>query len=159
MTKKIQVAGGSAGGGVILPGDEALQTYLRKKGVQSLVDSDGFEIIDFEPLVDGGTYTLGPPTIARQQPLRLFELIFRNIPTGSSGTPHIPHELDAFPLDQLRHLPMQLYSTQLCQRHHQEHTLGEGKVYYSRELQVQDHCDKVVMDVIESCQYDLKIET
>lgn len=48
-------------GGVKLSTDAALDKWLENKKVQCLIDSDGDEVVDFDSLVDGGTYTLGPP--------------------------------------------------------------------------------------------------
>ena len=60
-------------------------------------------------------------------------------------------------MDQLKLLPTRDSSTPLRQRYHQ--SAKDGKVYYSRELQVQTHLENVVNDVIESCNYDLKTDT
>ena len=59
-------------------------------------------------------------------------------------------------MDQLKLLPTRDSSTPLRQRYHQ--SAKDGKVYYSRELQVQTHLENVVNDVIESCNYDLKTD-
>eukprot|EP00339_Tiarina_fusa_P003020 CAMPEP_0117010082 /NCGR_PEP_ID=MMETSP0472-20121206/8983_1 /TAXON_ID=693140 ORGANISM="Tiarina fusus, Strain LIS" /NCGR_SAMPLE_ID=MMETSP0472 /ASSEMBLY_ACC=CAM_ASM_000603 /LENGTH=304 /DNA_ID=CAMNT_0004712537 /DNA_START=75 /DNA_END=989 /DNA_ORIENTATION=+ len=48
-------------GGVKLSTDAALDKWLENKKVQCLIDSDGDEVVDFDSVVDGGTYTLGPP--------------------------------------------------------------------------------------------------
>ena len=92
-----------------------------------------------------------------QQQLRLFKLVFRSIPTGSSGAPHIHRDLEDFPMDKLKLLPTRQCSTPLRQRHHQSEK--DGKVYYSREIQVQHHLETVVKDVIESCDYSLRTDT
>ena len=49
------------GVGVKLGSDAALDKWLDRKGIRCLLDGDGDEIVDIESLVDGGTYTLGPP--------------------------------------------------------------------------------------------------
>ena len=54
--KKITVEGV----GVKLGHEAALDKWLKGKGHRCLLDSDGYEVVDFESLVDGGTYTLGP---------------------------------------------------------------------------------------------------
>lgn len=41
--------------------EDRIETWLHKLGVDSFVESNGVEIIDFESLVEGGKYTLGPP--------------------------------------------------------------------------------------------------
>ena len=48
-------------GGVKLSTDAALDKWLGIMKVQCLVDSDGDKVVDFDSLVDGGTYTWGPP--------------------------------------------------------------------------------------------------
>ena len=87
MVKKIKISGSK--GGVILSNDDDLHAFLKKKGVQSLLDNEGFEVITFAPLVSGSTYTLGPHDEVMRPTLRIFDLVFQNIPTGSSGAPHI----------------------------------------------------------------------
>ena len=42
-------------GCVILSNDDDLQAFLKKKGVQSLLDNEGFMVTTFEPLVSGNT--------------------------------------------------------------------------------------------------------
>ena len=81
--------------------------------------------------------------------------MFKNIPTGSFGVPHIHEDLEDFPMDQVKPLQLEECSTDLFERRHQEDLVGRGKVGYSREIQVQDHCKCLVMDIIESCKYDL----
>ena len=52
-------------GGVKLSSDAALDKWLEKKGVDCVFDAeDGYQVVDFESLVDGGKYTVTPP---RQQ--------------------------------------------------------------------------------------------
>ena len=91
--------------------------------------------------------------------LRLFELVFDSIPTGSSGVPHIHENLANFPMDQLKPLPPKESSTPLYRFFHQVGNEAEGKVHYSRQLQVQFHLVGVVQDVIRSCNYNLKPDT
>lgn len=50
-------------------------------------------------------------------------------------------------------------SNPLYQNFHRELDEGEGKVYYSRELQVQTHLENMVTDVIKSCKYNLRTDT
>uniref|UniRef100_A0A6U3ASU7 HNH nuclease domain-containing protein n=1 Tax=Entomoneis paludosa TaxID=265537 RepID=A0A6U3ASU7_9STRA len=45
---------------LLLAGQEDLDKFLKTEGRISVVDSEGYEIINFTVLVDGGTYTLGP---------------------------------------------------------------------------------------------------
>jgi hypothetical protein len=33
-----------------------------------------------------------------------------------------------------------------------------GKLYYSREIQIQNHCENLVKDVVYSCKYDLRTD-
>lgn len=94
----------------------------------------------------------------QQLPLRLFELVYKNIPTGSSGVPHIHQDLEDFPMDTLKPLQLEECIKDLFERRHQEDEIGRGKVSYSREIQVQDHCEHLVMDIIESCKYDLQTD-
>ena len=64
--KKITVveASGNVRTIMVAEAEGNVEKWLDKLGVDSFVDSDSAEIIDFESLQDGGTYTLGPP---RQQ--------------------------------------------------------------------------------------------
>ena len=94
----------------------------------------------------------------QRKELRLFDLVFRNIPTGSSGTPHILQDLTDFPMDNLKSLVMRESSNPLFQRYHLEET-DDGKIFYSREIQVQVYCEQVVKDVIRSCNYNLRTDT
>lgn len=54
--------------------------------------------------------------VQQQQKLCLFELEFRNIPTGSSGTPHIQQDLPDFPVHNLKVLAMRESNAPLFQR-------------------------------------------
>jgi hypothetical protein len=54
-------------GGVKLSSNDELGRFLEKKKVQCLIDSDGDQVYGFDSLVDGGTYTLGPPQRQQQQ--------------------------------------------------------------------------------------------
>jgi len=64
-------------GGVKLSHNAALDKWLENKKVQCLIDSDGDEVVDFDSLVDGGTYTLGPPPQS-QLPNQIVELQQKN---------------------------------------------------------------------------------
>ena len=52
---------------VALGSNVGYQQWLDREGVQSLVDSEGCEIVEYGLLVDGGEYTLGPPQQQQQQ--------------------------------------------------------------------------------------------
>jgi hypothetical protein len=54
-------------GGVKLSSNDELGRFLENKKVQCLIDSDGDQVYGFDSLVDGGTYTLGPPQQQQQQ--------------------------------------------------------------------------------------------
>lgn len=56
-TKKITV---DTVGGVKLSTDAGLDKWLENKKVQCLIDSEGDEVVDFDSLVHGGKYKLGP---------------------------------------------------------------------------------------------------
>ena len=47
-------------GGVKLSTDAELDKWLAMKQAQCLIGSDGYQVIGFASLEDGGTYTLGP---------------------------------------------------------------------------------------------------
>ena len=51
----------------ILSNEEGFRRLIEQNSVQFLVDYRGFGIEDFSSLVDGGTYTLGPPIRQQQQ--------------------------------------------------------------------------------------------
>ena len=53
-------------GGVKLSSENGYNNWLQRHGVVSLIDADNYQA-DFESLVDGGTYTLGPPLQQQQQ--------------------------------------------------------------------------------------------
>lgn len=55
--KKITVDGV---GGVKLSSESGYNNWLQRQGVIALIDTDNCQT-DFESLVDGGTYVLGPP--------------------------------------------------------------------------------------------------
>jgi len=156
-SKKITVDGV---GGVKLSNDNEFYFWLSKKHVESLVDSEGDEVVGFESLTDGGTYTLGPPEQQQQQdeqelPLQLFELVYTSIPTGSSGVPHIHENLNPFPMEELKPLVIQENNTRLRRFNH---VSDEQTITYTRELIVQSYLHDVVKDVIRSCRYDLKTD-
>eukprot|EP00543_Licmophora_paradoxa_P008980 CAMPEP_0202442810 /NCGR_PEP_ID=MMETSP1360-20130828/2163_1 /ASSEMBLY_ACC=CAM_ASM_000848 /TAXON_ID=515479 /ORGANISM="Licmophora paradoxa, Strain CCMP2313" /LENGTH=609 /DNA_ID=CAMNT_0049058271 /DNA_START=125 /DNA_END=1954 /DNA_ORIENTATION=- len=65
-SKKITV--GSTG--ALVGSHQGYQDLLSRKGIQCLL-IDNFEVHDFESLVDGGTYTLGPPIQQQQTALSL----------------------------------------------------------------------------------------
>ena len=52
---------------IIISNENHFKEWREVEQVKSLVDEDEFEVSDFEPLVDGGTYTLGPPLQQQQQ--------------------------------------------------------------------------------------------
>lgn len=54
-------------GGVKLSTNAGLDKLLKNKNVQSLIDSNGDEVVDFDSLVERVTYTLGPPRQQHQQ--------------------------------------------------------------------------------------------
>ena len=61
--KKITVNGSKE----MVGSQEGYNNLLRRFGTQGLVNFEDYTINDFESLVHGGTYTLGPPIAARQQ--------------------------------------------------------------------------------------------
>ena len=93
----------------------------------------------------------------QQQPLTLYNLVFRAIQSGSSGVPHILEDLEEFPMAELKLLQVQEYTKPLYRRLHLPRRKGE--IHYSRENQVQAHLETLVTDVIESCNYGLTTDT
>lgn len=91
--------------------------------------------------------------------LPLFQLEFQSIPTGSSGVPHVHEELEEFPMDQLRSFLPRECTTPLYQHHHKPDNEAEGKVFYSRKIQVQIHVLTLLKDVIRSCNYKVRHDT
>ena len=91
--------------------------------------------------------------------LRLFQLEFQSIPTGSSGVPHVHEELEEFPMDQLQSFLPRECATPLFQYHHRPDNEAEGKIFYSREIHVQMHFWTLLKDVIRSCNYKVKPDT
>ena len=146
-------------GGVKLVSEQGYEKWLKKNQRMCLLDSDGDQI-DFESLVDGGKYTLGPPAKIphASKGLRLFQLEFKSIPTGSSGVPHVHEELEDFPMEQLRSFQPLECTTPLYQQHHQPDN-EKDQVFYSREIQVQIHVSTLMKDVIRSCNYNLSPDT
>lgn len=98
-----------------------------------------------------------PLHIPHQHPLRMFDLEFLNTPTGSSGKPHIHQDLMEFPLNELMPLETLESTIPLFRRGHFDEN-DSGKLYYSREIQIQNHCENLVKDVVYSCKYDLRTD-
>ena len=137
---------------------EEFKDLLEALGGKFLEKTDnGIRVVGFAALVDGGEYRLGPSSVPQQQQrLCLFEIVFQNLPTGSSGTPHIHADLEEFPMDELQDLEIKECGTPLYQYYHR---VREGKISYTRELQVQTQLENVVKDVIDSCEYGLQTDT
>ena len=62
-SKKITVVVDASGGKSkeLLGSQDGYNELLNRLGVACLVDEDSFNANDFDSLVDGSTYTLGPP--------------------------------------------------------------------------------------------------
>jgi len=98
--KKITVADASGSDSRELLGSQDGYKELRDRlGVAFLVDEEGFHTNDFESLVDGGKYTLGPPKQQQQQQAKTLE---DGIPPLlqmiSLSPPSVPKEEDHAPV-------------------------------------------------------------
>lgn len=74
----------------------------------------------------------------KERSLQLYRLVFDETCIGSSGTPCIHHDLEEYPLDQLRNL--EIKQSEKIPLYRFYHVLGEeaqGRILYSRELHVQ----------------------
>jgi len=80
-------------GGVKLNGNEDLRAWLERRGVQSLVDSDGDHVGGFATLVDGSRYTLGP-LILQQQPPQPQQAGTTDLLEEAKGGPLTDSEID-----------------------------------------------------------------
>jgi len=58
-TRKIRIIVKGVGG-VKLASEEGYHNWLKRQGVVCLLDNDGDQVVDFQSLAPGGTYTLGP---------------------------------------------------------------------------------------------------
>ena len=66
--KKIIVADGTgAESKEKLSNEEGYRNMIAAKGVECLIDVDGFKIRDFDSLENEGVYKLGPPLLLQQQ--------------------------------------------------------------------------------------------
>lgn len=94
--------------------------------------------------------------ITTREPLEFFRLAYDyNNPHGSSGVPHIHHNLTDFPPERMRLLTPQRLDVSLERFFHRLSERDNGIIYYSRELHVQNNLEALMKDVIRSCSYDL----
>ena len=76
--KKIIVADGTgAESKEKLSNEEGCRNMIAAKGVECLIDVDGFKIRDFDSLENEGVYKLGPPLLQQQQQVSIVDLCVR----------------------------------------------------------------------------------